>query len=74
VPHHSVTPYVQKLLEHGLKVAICEQVETPHAKGIVERKVVRVISRARVLDEESPSACADAFAVAGSSTCSQIAP
>jgi DNA mismatch repair protein MutS len=54
VPHHSVTPYVQKLLEHGHKVAICEQVEDPAlAKGIVERKVVRVITPGTVLDEES---------------------
>src|SRR2546428_3526156 len=53
VPHHSVQPYVQKLLEHGLKVAICEQVEDPAtAKGIVERKVVRVITPGTVLDEE----------------------
>ena len=54
VPHHSVQPYVQRLLEHGLKVAICEQVEDPAAaKGIVDRKVVRVISPGTVLDEES---------------------
>jgi DNA mismatch repair protein MutS len=54
VPHHSVQPYVQKLLEHGHKVAICEQVEDPAlAKGIVDRRVVRVISPGTVLDEES---------------------
>ena len=54
VPHHSVQPYIQKLLENGLKVAICEQVEDPAmAKGIVERKVVRVITPGTVLDEES---------------------
>jgi DNA mismatch repair ATPase MutS len=54
VPHHSVQPYVQKLLEHGHKVAICEQVEDPAlAKGIVERRVVRVISPGTILDEES---------------------
>ncbi|MBI2963083.1 MAG: DNA mismatch repair protein MutS [Deltaproteobacteria bacterium] len=54
VPHHSVQPYVQKLLEHGLKVAICEQVEDPAtAKGIVERKVVRVVTPGTVLEEEN---------------------
>ena len=59
VPHHSVQPYVQKLLEHGHKVAICEQIEDPAtAKGIVDRKVVRVITPGTVLEEESldPSA------------------
>ncbi len=54
VPHHSVRPYVQKLLENGLKVAICEQVEDAAlAKGIVERKVVRVVTPGTVLEEES---------------------
>jgi DNA mismatch repair protein MutS len=54
VPHHSVQPYVQKLLEHGHKVAICEQVEDPAtARGIVDRKVVRVITPGTVLEEES---------------------
>jgi DNA mismatch repair protein MutS len=54
VPHHSVQPYVQKLLEHGHKVAICEQTEdAATAKGIVERKVVRVITPGTVLEEES---------------------
>jgi DNA mismatch repair protein MutS len=54
VPHHSVQPYIQKLLKHGHRVAICEQVEDPAlAKGIVDRRVVRVISPGTVLDEES---------------------
>lgn len=35
--------YVQKLLDHGFKVAICEQVEDPAlAKGLVKREVVKV--------------------------------
>jgi len=54
VPHHSVQPYIQRLLEHGHRVAICEQVEDPAlAKGIVDRRVVRVVSPGTVLDEES---------------------
>lgn len=54
VPYHSVQPYIQKLLKHGHKVAICEQVEDPAtAKGIVERKVVRVVTPGTVLEEEN---------------------
>ena len=54
VPHHSVQPYVQRLLEAGHKVAVCEQIEDPAvAKGIVERKVVRVVTPGTVLEEES---------------------
>ncbi len=53
VPYHSVEPYVAKLLERGHKVAICEQVEDPkHAKGIVERKVIKVLTPGVILDTE----------------------
>ena len=54
VPHHSVEPYIQKLLGAGLKVAICEQVEDPRgAKGLVDRDVVRVVTPGTILEEES---------------------
>jgi len=45
VPYHSAEPYIRKLLDAGLKVAVCEQVEDPKtAKGVVQREVVRVIT------------------------------
>jgi DNA mismatch repair protein MutS len=45
VPYHAAEPYIQKLLEAGHKVAVCEQVEDPKtAKGVVQREVVRVIT------------------------------
>lgn len=51
VPHHSVTPYLQKLLAKGHKVAICEQMEDPaQAKGIVKRDVIRVLTPALISD------------------------
>ncbi|MGH7889841.1 MAG: DNA mismatch repair protein MutS, partial [Thermodesulfobacteriota bacterium] len=53
VPYHSVEPYLAKLLEHGHKVAICEQVEDPRvANGIVDRKVVKVLTPGVILDTE----------------------
>src|ERR1039457_6429503 len=56
VPYHSVAPYITKLIESGEKVAICEQVEDPKtAKGIVKRKVVKVITPGMVVDSESLS-------------------
>ncbi len=43
VPYHAVAPYIKKLLESGLRVAICEQLEDPaEANGIIKRDVVRV--------------------------------
>ena len=54
VPYHSVEPHISKLLGSGKKVAICEQVGDPkQAKGIVERKVVRVLTPGAVLDSEN---------------------
>lgn len=45
VPYHSMEPYLQKLVEHGYKVAICDQVEDPkEAKGVVRREVTRVVT------------------------------
>jgi DNA mismatch repair protein MutS len=50
VPHHAATGYIQKLVEHGHKVAIAEQVEDPAlAKGLVRREVVRVVTPGVVL-------------------------
>ena len=51
VPYHSVNTYIEKLIDKGYKVAICEQMEDPAlAKGLVERDVVRVITAGTVTD------------------------
>jgi len=45
VPYHALDTYLNRLLSHGLTVAICEQVEDPaQAKGLVKREVVEIIS------------------------------
>jgi DNA mismatch repair protein MutS len=49
VPYHSIDGYIAKLVEAGYKVAIAEQVSEP-GKGLVEREVVRVISRGTVTE------------------------
>jgi DNA mismatch repair protein MutS len=54
VPYHSAEPYIQKLLDAGHKVAVCEQVEDPAmAKGVVKRDVVRVITPGTVTAAEA---------------------
>ncbi len=56
-PYHAASTYIAKLVEKGLKVAICEQVEDPKkAKGIVKREVIRVITPGLVLEEENLAA------------------
>ena len=45
VPHHAKNIYLQKLIDKGYKVAICEQTEDPKtAKGIVKREVIQIVS------------------------------
>ena len=45
VPFHAADNYINRLVEKGYKVAICEQVEDPKlAKGIVKREVIRVVT------------------------------
>ncbi|HSQ65086.1 MAG TPA: hypothetical protein VLM85_17810, partial [Polyangiaceae bacterium] len=52
VPYHAASGYIQKLLEQGFKVAICEQMADPSkVKGIVPRKVVRVVTPGIVFDD-----------------------
>ena len=54
VPFHSVEPHISKLLGSGKKVAICEQMGDPkQTKGIVDRRVVRVLTPGVVLDSEN---------------------
>ena len=45
VPFHAADNYINRLVEKGYKVAICEQMEDPKkAKGIVKREVIRVVT------------------------------
>jgi len=52
VPHHAASAYVQRLLDQGFKVAICEQMADPATvKGLVPREVVRVVSPGIAFDD-----------------------
>ena len=45
VPFHAADNYINRLVDKGYKVAICEQVEGPKtAKGLVKREVVKVVT------------------------------
>ena len=53
VPYHSVDGYIAKLIKQGFRIAICEQVEDPKlAKGIVERKVIKIITPGTAMNEQ----------------------
>ncbi len=65
VPHHAASGYVQRLLEQGFKVAICEQMADPSkVKGIVPREVVRVVTPGIAFDDTGLDARANHYLVA----------
>jgi DNA mismatch repair protein MutS len=52
-PHRAARGYVAKLINHGYKVAVCDQIEDPaRAKGLVKRDVVRVITPGMIIENE----------------------
>lgn len=54
VPFHAAETYINRLIEKGYKVAICEQVEDPKkARGLVKREVIRVVTPGTTLDAAS---------------------
>ena len=53
VPHHAVEGYIGKLIDAGLRVAVCDQVEDPaQAKGLVKREVTRVVTPGTLTEPE----------------------
>ena len=44
IPFHAADGYIQKLLDLNIKVAICDQVETPQAGKLVKRALTRIIT------------------------------
>lgn len=45
VPHHAVENYLNVMIDHGYKVAICEQMEDPKtAVGMVKREVIQLVT------------------------------
>ena len=51
IPFHAAENYIERLIEKGYKVAICEQLEDPSTcKGIVKRDVVRIVTPGTVTE------------------------
>ena len=65
VPHHAGAAYVQRLLDQGFRVAICEQMADPATvKGIVPREVVRIATPAIAYDDSAVDARKNLFLAA----------
>ena len=52
VPHHALENYIARLIDQGFHVAVCDQVGEAPAKGIIERKVSRVVTPGTVIEPE----------------------
>ena len=54
VPHNNVKTYIEKLVNKGYRVAICEQLEDPKTTGnrMVKRGIVDVISKGTIADND----------------------
>ena len=53
VPHANVKTYIERLVNKGYRVAICEQLEDPrYTKGMVKRGIVDVISKGTIADND----------------------
>lgn len=58
IPHHAANIYIEKLVEKGYKIGICEQLEdAKNVKGIVKRDIIQIISRGTIINDESLIEC-----------------
>ena len=63
-PYHAADNYLQKLLNQGIKIALCEQMEPAIAGKIVERKLTRIITPGTRLAENQIEANRNQFLLA----------
>ncbi|MBQ8679000.1 MAG: DNA mismatch repair protein MutS [Treponema sp.] len=52
IPFHAAKIYIARLLRCGKRIAICEQIGDPKAKGLTERKVIEIITPGTALESE----------------------
>ena len=53
MPFHSYLPYLEKLVEKGYKVAVCEQLTPPDKKGVVERGVTQIVTKGTMMEQNA---------------------
>lgn len=54
MPYHAVESYIQRLVQKGYKVAVCDQVEDPKlAKGLVKREITRIVTPGTTMNADA---------------------
>ena len=65
VPYHAVERFAARLIARGYRIAVCEQVEDPkQAKGLVKRRVTRILTPGTVVEESMLDARSNNYLVA----------
>lgn len=73
-PFHAADNYIYKLVERGLKVAICEQLEDPKtARGVVKRGITNVVTPGTVIENENAPHAEPAYLIGLASMAGEIA-
>jgi len=74
VPYHAARSYIARLLKHGKKIAICEQLtDGAAAKGLMERDVVEVVTPGTTVEEDFLDQGANNYLLAACSSGSAVA-
>lgn len=64
-PHHSLDTYLPKLVKHGLRVAICDQLEDPKlTKKIVKRGITELVTPGVSYNDKTIDATGNSFVAA----------
>ncbi len=64
IPYHAADGYIQKLLDQGVKVAICDQTEVPKPGKLVKRALTRIITPGTRLADSQVDAQRNQFLLA----------
>ncbi len=63
IPYHALNSYLSRLIKAGYRAAICEQIGEPNPKGLVERRVIRVVTPGTYVPEDEAGESAHLAAV-----------
>ncbi|WP_231035013.1 DNA mismatch repair protein MutS [Pectinatus frisingensis] len=53
IPYHAAENYINRLINKGYKVAICEQIGDPKAKGLTKREIIKIVTPGTVMNESA---------------------
>lgn len=64
IPFHAAEAYIGKLLTAGIKVAICDQVETPKPGKLVKRSLTRILTPGTIIEDPQLEASKPSYLLA----------